>query len=151
MLAQDANERRLLVECTRMGRLVLALAGRRGAKSQAQEIMTPGEQRLRTAAGSFRVRGTLLGPGVLGSGPMALVVIERTAPEPLAFTDLHDRYQLTRREAAVSQLLAQGHTNAQVARLLGISIHTARRHAERVLMKLGVHSRAAVAGKLVSN
>jgi DNA-binding CsgD family transcriptional regulator len=151
MLAQDAEERRLLVECTRMGRVVLALAGRRGAKSHAQEIVAPGEQRLRTAAGSYRVRGTLLGPGVLGSGPMALVVLERTTPETLAFTDLHDRYQLTQREAAVSRLLAQGHTNAEVARLLGISIHTARRHAERVLMKLGVHSRAAVAGKLVTD
>jgi DNA-binding CsgD family transcriptional regulator len=49
----------------------------------------------------------------------------------------------------VSQLLAQGHSNAQVARLLGISIHTVRRHAEHVLMKLGVHSRAAVGGKFV--
>ena len=151
MLAQDTEERRLLVECTRMGRVVLALAGRRGAKSNAEEIVTPGEQRLRTAAGSYRVRGTLLGPEVLGSGPMALVMLERTTPERLAFTDLHERYQLTQREAAVSQLLAQGRSNAQVARLLGISIHTARRHAERVLMKLGVHSRAGVADKLVSN
>jgi len=45
--------------------------------------------------------------------------------------------------------MAQGHSNAQVARLLGISLHTARRHAEHVLMKLDVHSRAAVGGKLV--
>jgi DNA-binding CsgD family transcriptional regulator len=150
LLAQNAEARRLQLECTRVGRLVLSLATRR-SKSQAREIMTPGEQQLRTAAGSYRVRGTLLGPGALGSGPMALAVLERTAPEPLAFTDLHDRYQLTQREATVSQLLAQGHTNAQVARLLGISIHTARRHAEHVLMKLGVHSRAAVARKLIAD
>jgi DNA-binding CsgD family transcriptional regulator len=79
---------------------------------------------------------------------MALVVLERTASETLSGAELHDRYQLTHREIAVSRLLAQGHKNSQVAQLLGISIHTARRHAERVLRKLGVHSRAAVAGKL---
>jgi len=151
VLAQDGQARRLEVECTRVGRLVLAATARRLAKSQAREIVTPGEQQLRTDAATYRVRATLLGPGVLGSRPMALVVLERAAPEPLAFTDLHDRYHLTQREAAVSRLLAQGHTNAQVARLLGISIHTARRHAERVLAKLGIHSRAAVAGKLVAD
>lgn len=149
VLRQDAEARRLQAECTKVGRLLLALASRRGAKSQAQEIVTPGEERVRTAGGSYRVRGTLLGPGTLDSGPMALVVVERATPEPLSIRDLHDRYALTGREATVSQLLSQGHTNAQVSRLLGISIHTARRHAEHVLLKLGVHTRAAVAGKLV--
>jgi len=109
----------------------------------------PGEQRLRAVAANYRVRGTLLGPAVLASGPMVLVLVERTTPEGLSFGDLHDRYGLTRREVAVSQLLAKGQANAQVARLLGVSIHTARRHAEHVLMKLGVHSRAAVARKLL--
>ena len=37
--------------------------GRAGTKSQAQEIATPGDQWLRTTAGTYRVRGTLLGPG----------------------------------------------------------------------------------------
>jgi hypothetical protein len=108
-LVQDAEARRLQVECTRVGRLVLALASRRGVKSQVREIVTPGEQHLRTAIGSYRVRGTMLESGVLGPGPMALVVLERSAPEPLAFTELHDRYHLTEREAAVSKLLVWAH------------------------------------------
>jgi DNA-binding CsgD family transcriptional regulator len=149
ILLQDGEARRLEAECTHVARRLLALATRRGAKSQAHEIVTPGEERVRTAGGSYRLRGTLLGPGTLDVGPVALVVVERTTPEPLSIRDLHDRYSLTRREATVSQLLSQGHTNAQVSRLLGISIHTARRHAEHVLLKLGVHTRGAVAGKLV--
>jgi len=44
--------------------------------------------------------------------------------------------------------LAEGRSNEEVARLLGVSIHTARRHVEHVLMKLGVHSRAAVGARL---
>jgi DNA-binding CsgD family transcriptional regulator len=148
-LLQDGEARRLKAQYTNLGRRVLALASGRGAKSQAHEIVAPGEERVRTTGGSYRVRGTFLGPGRIDAGPMALVVVERTTPEPLSITDLHDRYALTRREAIVSQLLSQGHTNAQVSGLLGISIHTARRHAEHVLVKLGVHTRAAVAGKLV--
>ena len=150
LLACDPDARQLEADCIRLGTLIIALATRQGAKTQTQEIVAPGEQQVRTIAADYHVRGTLLGPSALGPGPMALVVVERAPPEPLSFADLHDRYRLTRREAAVSRLLAQGHTNAHVAQLLGISVHTARRHAERVFLKLGVHSRAAVAGKLVT-
>jgi DNA-binding CsgD family transcriptional regulator len=151
MLAGNPAARQVQVEYTHVARLVLGLAGRRGGtKSQAQEIATPGEHLLRTATGSYRVRGTLLGSGVVAPGPMALVVVERTTPEGLSFADLRDRYGLTRREVAVAQLLAKGETNAEIARLLGISIHTERRHAEHVFLKLGVHSRAAVVDKLVT-
>ena len=52
---------------------------------------------------------------------MALVLVERTTPEEPFLADLHDRYGLTRREVAVSHLLAKGETNAQIARMLGIS------------------------------
>jgi DNA-binding CsgD family transcriptional regulator len=48
----------------------------------------------------------------------------------------------------VSRLLADGRSNADLARALGVSIHTARRHVEHVLLKLGVHSRAAVGAAL---
>jgi DNA-binding CsgD family transcriptional regulator len=52
---------------------------------------------------------------------------------------------LTAREAQVAGLLARRATDAEVAATLGVSWHTARRHAERVLRKLGVRSRTQVA------
>ena len=55
------------------------------------------------------------------------------------------RYQLTPRETEVARLLAVGKSNAEIAAALSISEHTARRHTEQVLSKLGVRSRAAVA------
>lgn len=58
---------------------------------------------------------------------------------------LRDRYRLTRRELEVTQLLVRGQSNQEIARELNMSIHTARHHTERVLEKLGVHSRAAIA------
>jgi DNA-binding CsgD family transcriptional regulator len=61
---------------------------------------------------------------------------------------LQDRYGLTRRELEVATLLAQGRTNTAIADILHISTHTARHHTQRVLGKLGVHSRAAAGAKL---
>jgi DNA-binding CsgD family transcriptional regulator len=55
---------------------------------------------------------------------------------------------MTPREAEVASLLADGLSNTAVARRLGISPHTARHHTQRVLGKLGVHSRAEAGARL---
>jgi DNA-binding CsgD family transcriptional regulator len=55
---------------------------------------------------------------------------------------------LTRREREVALLLAEGARNHVIAERLCISPHTARRHTERILGKLRVTSRAAVARRL---
>jgi DNA-binding CsgD family transcriptional regulator len=56
--------------------------------------------------------------------------------------------RLTRREREVAVLLAEGARNHVIAERLCISPHTARRHTERILGKLRVTSRAAVARRL---
>ena len=58
------------------------------------------------------------------------------------------QYGFTGREAEVARLLAQGRRNSAIAAELGISAHTARHHTQRVLAKLGVHSRAEAGAKL---
>ena len=55
---------------------------------------------------------------------------------------------LSRREMEVARELAAGRTTAQAAAALGISVHTARHHAERAYAKLGVRSRAALGALL---
>jgi len=57
-------------------------------------------------------------------------------------------YGLTEREVEVARLLAEGRRNIAIASALGISPHTARHHTQRVLAKLGVHSRAEAGAKL---
>lgn len=49
---------------------------------------------------------------------------------------------LTPRENEVARLMACGKSVKQVAASLAISIHTARRHAERIYQKLGIQTRA---------
>jgi DNA-binding CsgD family transcriptional regulator len=61
---------------------------------------------------------------------------------------LQDEYGMTPREVEVAQLLSEGLSNTAIARQLGISPHTARHHTQRVLAKLGVHSRAEAGARL---
>lgn len=48
---------------------------------------------------------------------------------------------LTPREAEVMELLQSGHSNAQIANELHVSIETVRTHARRVYRKLGIRTR----------
>lgn len=52
---------------------------------------------------------------------------------------------LTRREAEVAHLVAQGHTNHQIARRLRLSDRTVESHVRHICTKLDVGSRTAVA------
>ena len=53
--------------------------------------------------------------------------------------------ELTAREQEVLGLIAQGMSNAQIARTLFISEKTAGHHVSRILSKLGVRNRAEAA------
>ena len=61
---------------------------------------------------------------------------------------LQDEYGMTPREVEVALLLSEGLSNSALARQLSISPHTARHHTQRVLGKLGVHSRAEAGARL---
>jgi DNA-binding NarL/FixJ family response regulator len=61
---------------------------------------------------------------------------------------LQSQYGLTEREAQVARLLAEGRSNSVIAEKLRISPHTARHHTQRVLSKLGVHSRSAAGARI---
>ena len=65
-------------------------------------------------------------------------LIERRRGEDVAV----DRFsRLSRREREVFALLVQGMDNRAIAEALVVSPHTSRTHIQRVLEKLGVHSR----------
>jgi DNA-binding CsgD family transcriptional regulator len=62
------------------------------------------------------------------------------------FSDTCDR--LTPREREVVGLVAEGRSNAEVARLLWVSPLTVRKHLENAYEKLGVHSRTGAMAAL---
>ena len=62
--------------------------------------------------------------------------------------ELHVRVGLTDRERGVARQLAEGRSNSAIAQALRITPHTARHHTQRVLAKLGVHSRGEAGARL---
>lgn len=64
--------------------------------------------------------------------------------------ELRSRYGLTRREVEVVRLLADRLPTREIARRLGISLNTARRHSESILRKLAVRSRHDIRDSLLA-
>lgn len=104
---------------------------------------------LRTAIGVYRVSASLARGPVLSGDDDVIVLVEALAPRAISDDLLRTRYRLTYREINVARQLALGASTAGVASQLGISIHTARRHTEQVLTKLGIHRRTQVASVLL--
>jgi DNA-binding CsgD family transcriptional regulator len=68
-----------------------------------------------------------------------------------ASTTVFDRdalLELTQREREVLGLVAEGLTNAQIARTLWVAESTVAKHLEQAYAKLGVHSRTAAVARL---
>jgi DNA-binding NarL/FixJ family response regulator len=64
----------------------------------------------------------------------------QAAPTPLA-----RRLPLSEREYEVLRHIASGASNKEIARALGLSVHTVKRHVANILNKLGVQSRVEAA------
>jgi DNA-binding CsgD family transcriptional regulator len=55
--------------------------------------------------------------------------------------------RLTPRETEVLGLVSRGHTNKEVAAILGVSHHTIRTQLEHVFQKLDVHTRTGAVAR----
>lgn len=134
------------------GAMQAALASVRSAleagRGQERPISGPEAFDVRTSWARYRIRPCVHGPGGGGWETLILVALERISPVPLSEGELRETSGLTRAEARVAGLLARGCGNADIAAELSISPHTARRHTERVMLKMGARSRAEVAGKV---
>lgn len=102
-----------------------------------------------TPVACYRLRGTWVFAGLLSRDDVRLVSLERLTPELPSAERLVERHGLTRRQAEVATLLAQGMSNREIAGQLSLSCFTVRRHTECVFTKLRVHSRKALALLLV--
>lgn len=70
-----------------------------------------------------------------------VLVVERRAARRLTSDNVQQRFGLSPRQAEVALLLAQGHTTADIAKMLELTTHTVRHHAEQVLQRLNVRTR----------
>lgn len=142
LLAGEPERGRLREEMDALARVLAARwsVPNRGAAAQPIEPRA----HVRGAAAEYRLLAGYLDPELIGAEGV-LVTVERRWPALPLPAELTARFTLTAREAEAALLLAQGLTDAAIAQRLAISTHTARRYSERVLRKLGLHSRSAVA------
>lgn len=104
-----------------------------------------GSREVTTRQRRYVLSGSFAGRGVLGFDEAILVRIEAPDPRLPTAQQLVGRYGLTAREAEIALCLANGLSNMAIAAQLGISQHTVRHHSENVFLKLGIHSRKALA------
>lgn len=103
----------------------------------------------RTSEGSYLLRGGFVQVDEGGRDGMLLVALEPAGAEFLCADLLQSRYRLTAREVRVARLVTLGHSDAEIAAQLCISLHTARHHTEHLRQKLGVGSRGEVAAHVL--
>jgi DNA-binding CsgD family transcriptional regulator len=145
VLGQEKERDALMEHIRGVARAVLA----RGTNGKtAGSLVGPAEDGTRrevaTSQAAYRLRGNLVGRNSLGHGTAVLVSVDRVAFQVPAPDSIRTRYGLTVRELQVASLIMHRLTTAEIARMLGVSPHTARHHTENVLAKVGVRSREAL-------
>jgi DNA-binding CsgD family transcriptional regulator len=103
---------------------------------------------VRTAAARYRIAATFLDDERSIDAISVIGLVDKIERKSLNARQLAERFSLTRREIEIAALLRTGLSSRQIGAELGISVNTARRHVERILGKLDVHSRSAAVSKL---
>jgi DNA-binding NarL/FixJ family response regulator len=79
-----------------------------------------------------------------------LVLVDQLSSALPTTRELRIAFGLRGREPQVALLAAEGLSNAAIAERLRLSAHTVRHYLERVLERLGLHSRTALALHLMA-
>ncbi len=99
---------------------------------------------------SYRVTAKCAPAGTLLAEAGVLVLMDRLGPELPTTRELRVAFGLRGREPQVALLAAEGLSNEAIAQRLRLSAHTVRHYLERVLTRLGLHSRKALALRLMA-
>ena len=89
------------------------------------------------------VRSVARGQGVFSPEVTRVLASSPSAPDRALAT-------LTAREAEIAELVAQGRTNAEIAKRLGLSVFTVKNHVSNVLTKLHAQTRTEVAATVLN-
>lgn len=134
---------RLMAESSHLAARILRLS-ERPTKSTPRPPPDSGTRTVHLDGDLLYLNGSWLPPGAAGPGPAALVSVRGARARLPDAPSLADRYDLTSRQAQVARMLAEGASSQDIADRLGISPHTARHHAQRVVERVGTHSRKAL-------
>jgi DNA-binding CsgD family transcriptional regulator len=130
----------------RLPAAVLSLAGR--ALRTAEHADAPGEvafARVLSRSGRWLV---LHGASLVSEGRRRVAVIVEPAHPARITPLLMAAYGLTEREQAVTRLVLEGNSTAEIASTLVVSPHTVQQHLKNIFEKTGVRSRRDLIGKV---
>lgn len=99
---------------------------------------------------SYRLVVSRAAAGTLLPESAVLVLMDRPSPGLPTTQELRITFGLRGREPQVALLAAAGLSNADIAERLRLSAHTVRHYLERVLDRLGLHTRKALAVHLMA-
>jgi DNA-binding CsgD family transcriptional regulator len=110
-----------------------------------------GDSLVYTGYGHYRITATLLDGQASPESVVVVALVTKVEGKAANARALSTRFSLTEREIEIAHLLRTGLSSREIAVNLGISVNTARRHIESILLKLDVHNRVAAAAKLAGN
>ncbi len=136
--------RQIKRECPQVAVLVLTMHDNEEYVSQILAAGASGYVLKRAASSELvmAIRAVASGQSYLSPAVTRLLIegyIGRRPAEPAIVVDPFE--SLTSREREVLQLVAEGHTNSQIAKLLNISLKTVKAHRSNLMHKLGLHDR----------
>jgi DNA-binding CsgD family transcriptional regulator len=140
LLSQEPQRDRLLKHIMRQ-------AGSTGSSSAPRE--DAGEMEL--SGRYYRLVLSRAPAGTLLRDDAVLVLMDRESSALPTTQELRISFGLRGREPQVALLAAEGLSNVDIARRLRLSAHTVRHYLERVLDRLGLHSRKALALRLLGS
>jgi DNA-binding CsgD family transcriptional regulator len=149
ILAEQPDAEEIRREIRRFTESLGALVRHRTVHDDEEMLAELAVRDFRTSEGSYLLRGSYVRTDEGGRDGMLLVALEPAGAEFLSSELLQSRYSLTSREVRVARLVTLGHSDAEIAAQLCISLHTARHHTEHLRQKLGVRSRGEVAAHVL--
>lgn len=141
LLAMNGAARRLLGGVTTRVLEAARKAVRAGEEQEAALSLSGGRSSLRFVPADLE--GDAGGESAAGR-PEVVFVSRTDTPATVDITPLATRCHLSRSEATVVSLVAQGESNEEIARRLEVSIETVRTHLASAYRKTGAKNRAAL-------
>ena len=135
--------RQIKHDCPQVSVLVLTMHDNEEYVSQILAAGASGYVLKRAASSELvmAIRAVAAGQSYLSPALTKLLIESYIGRKPAALAVVDSFDTLTAREREVLQLVAEGHTNLEIARLLNISLKTVKAHRSNLMQKLGLHDR----------
>jgi DNA-binding CsgD family transcriptional regulator len=148
-IARNTRWTAMLVAEPERDRLI-ELIGRRVRHASSVAGSIPLEEELDLVGGSYRLVTSRAAAGTLLPEAAVVILMDRPGPGLPTTQELRVTFGLRGREPQVALLAAEGLSNADIADRLRLSAHTVRHYLERVMTRLGLHTRKALAVHLIA-